>query len=69
MTINELRKYVKEKYPHIKITVKTLSFQDLARCSKKCLNISGDTCWQECKDINDKAEEMGIVPDGNVRCY
>ena len=69
MTENELRKYVKATYPHIKIKIKTVSFIDLCRDTKKCLTITGDKFWKEVKDINEKADAMGVLIDSNIRCY
>jgi len=67
MTEKELRKAVKEKYPHIKISIKKVSFQDLARGSKKVITITGDRNKDELKEINDWAFDAGILRDTNIR--
>lgn len=69
MTVNEFRKYVKTGFPHVKVSVKTVSFMDLARDSAKCLTITGDRSSEERKAINTAAKEAGILPDSNIRFY
>jgi len=66
MTTHEFRKAVKARFPHVTVQIRTVSFQDLARESKKCLTVSGDKSG-ELKEINDLARLSGILPDGNVR--
>ena len=66
MTIAEFRKKVKTQYPHVKVSIRTVSFADLARDEKKCLTVSGDHSG-ELAQINAWAREAGIVPDGNIR--
>ena len=68
MTVTEFRKQVKTTYPHVKVSVRTVSFQDLARCSRLCLSVSGERKG-ELAAINALAKEAGILPDGNVRFY
>ena len=67
-TIAEFRKAVKEQFPHVTIHIKTVSFADLARCSKKCLNVKNEKAG-ELKVINDMARAIGILPDTNIRFY
>lgn len=69
MTVAELRKRVRAGYPHVKISVRTVGFQDLARQDAKCLTIKGDRSVDELAAINDWAREAGVVPDGNARFY
>jgi hypothetical protein len=68
MTTAEFRKKVKSVFPHVTVSIRTVSFSDLARCSRKCLTISGDRPG-ELRQINDWAREAEIIPDGNIRCY
>ena len=69
MTIAEFRKNVKASYPHIKVSVKTVSFADLARAERKCLTITGDRNREELAQVNAWAKEAGILPDGSIRFY
>jgi len=69
MTISEFRKKVKEAYPHVTITVRTVDFTDLVRATAKCLTVKGDRSADELAQINAWAKEAGIVQDGNVRFY
>jgi len=67
MTVAEFRKRVRAEFPHVKVSVRTVGFHDLARCSAKCLTIKGDRKG-EAGVINGYARRAGVVPDGNVRC-
>lgn len=69
MTEREFRAKVKATYPDVKIAVRTVSFVDLARTSRKCLKIHEPpgTPIETVRTINGWAREAGIVPDGNVR--
>jgi hypothetical protein len=69
MTEFEFRKTVKSQYPHVKIKIKTVSFSDLARVSKKVLTVEGEKDHLELKAINDMARELNIVPDISIRFY
>lgn len=69
MTVHEFRKKVKAAYPSVRVRVRTVSFQDLARCSRLCLSIDGDTDIEQVRTINAWAKEAGILPDGNIRGY
>ena len=66
MTIGEFRKQVKATYPHVKVSIRTVSFSDLGRGSRACLTVTGDRPG-ECGKINAWAREAGILPDGNIR--
>lgn len=66
MTPHEFRKTVKQRWPHVKVKLRTVSFQDLARASAICLTLDGDKSG-ECAEINALAKLAGIVPDGNIR--
>jgi hypothetical protein len=66
MTTIEFRKKVKEAYPHVKISIRSVSFSDLARGSAKCLTVTKDKDG-EIIAINAWAKEAGIIPDGNIR--
>ena len=68
MTEKEFRATVKAQFPHVKIRIRTVSFEDLARCSAKCLTVDGDRPG-EIVAINDLARDAGITPDGNIRSY
>ena len=68
MTVSEFRKKVKTDYPHIKISIKTASFSDLARAEKKCLTVEGDR-EGELAQINEWAQEAGIIRDTNIRFF
>lgn len=52
-----LRVYVKEHYPHIKISVRSVSFEDLGRGSRLCLKVIGDQHSGELDDINNRARD------------
>lgn len=69
MTEQELRGIVKQRYPHIRISIRTVSFSDLARCERKCLTITGDRAIEEVRAINEMAKAMGIIRDCNLRVY
>lgn len=69
MTIHEMRKRVRAEYPHVRIKVRTVGFQDLARADRKCLTIEGDRSADEVATINEWAREAGVAPDGNARFY
>jgi len=49
--------------------VKTVSFADLARDEAKCLTVEGERNGDELRQINQWAQQSGIVPDGNLRFY
>lgn len=66
--IKQFRRKVKEKYPHVKISIRTVGFSDLARASKKALTVSGER-QGELAEINAWAKEAGILPDSNIRFY
>ena len=65
-TITEFRKMVKTCYPHVKVSIKTVGFSDLARVDVKCLTVTGDKPG-ELSQINTWAREAGIIPDRNIR--
>ena len=67
MTTNEVRRRVRDAYPHITITVRTVSFEDLARASKKCLRVVGDRTHEELAQVNAWASDAGILPDTSLR--
>ena len=66
--VSQFRKKVKEVYPHVKVSIRTVSFQDLARADRKCLTVSGDR-QGELQQINAWAKDAGIIPDGNIRFF
>ncbi len=68
MTVAEFRKRVKTTYPHVKVSVRTVSFVDLARCSRLCLSVDGER-EGELAQINAWAREAGIIADTSVRFY
>lgn len=67
MTIAEFRKKVRATYPRVLISVRTVSFVDLARVSAKCLTVAGEYDSEELRQINAWAREAKIVPYGGVR--
>ncbi len=67
MTTHAFRTLVRTHYPHVKVTVKTVSFQDLARSDAKCLTVSGDKTRVELAQINRWAKEAGVLPDTSLR--
>lgn len=69
LTTSEFRKRVREAYPHVKVSVRTTDFTDLARSKAKCLEVTGDRNIDELVQINAWATEAGILPDRNVRSY
>jgi hypothetical protein len=69
MPIHQFRKLVREKFPHITLSIRTVSFQDLARSDAKCLTVTGDKSVAELRQVNDWARQAGVLPDGNLRCY
>ncbi len=69
MTVSEFRKTVKTRFPHVKISVRTIGFADLARDRAKCLTVSGERSIEELKEINELAKLAGILPDTSIRSY
>ncbi len=69
MTIADFRRYVRTFYPHVRVSIRTVSFVDLARTSAKVLTITGDRDSSETSVINKWAKEAGVIPDGNIRYY
>lgn len=62
------RRKMREMYPGVRFTVRTISFEDLARTSAKCLDIQSGLLNREIHGcINAWAREAGIVPDTSVR--
>lgn len=68
MSIYEFRKEVKARWPHVTITIRNVSFSDLARDYSQCLTVNGDRRG-DIAEINALAKEYGILPDGNLRCF
>lgn len=69
MTISDFRRRVRDRYPHITMKVRTVSFQDLARASAKVLTVDGDRSYAEIAQVNEWAEAAGIVPDRSIRFF
>lgn len=70
MTVFQFRQRVREHYPHLRVTVRTVSFSDLARAGARCLTIVGRMqCWEEHAQVNTWAREAGILADTSVRVY
>jgi hypothetical protein len=69
LTIADLRRNVKKQYPHVKISIRTVSFQDLARCSRKCLEISQAKGIDEIIAINAWAKQAGVIQDSSMRFF
>lgn len=68
ITTAEFRRSVKNSFPHVEVTIRTVSFSALARCSRKCLKVNGERRG-ELQYINELARRAGLIPDGNIRCY
>jgi hypothetical protein len=68
MTIPEFRREVKIGWPYVKVTIRTVSFADLARAERKCLTVTGDKKG-DLQHINALAVQAGIQPDKNCRCW
>ncbi len=69
MQLKAFRSMVRSTFPHVKVSVRTVGFQDLARCDAKCLTVLGDRSFDELQAINAWAAEAGIVPDKALRTY
>ena len=69
LTIAEFRKKVKQQFPHVKLSIRTVSFQDLARCSRKCLELANMQSFTEHGTINDWARQAGVIPDTSIHGY
>jgi hypothetical protein len=69
MSINEMRAKVKQTYPHVKISVKTVSFSGFGYGSAKFLTVAGDRSLEELKQCNEWAQEAGVKPDSSLRFY
>lgn len=65
---NLFRKRIKAEFPHVKVSIRRVSFQDLARADRFCLTVTGDKPG-EVRDINRIAESFCIIPDGNIRYH
>jgi hypothetical protein len=63
MTVSEFRKAVKQRWPHVKISIRTVSFQDLARDSAKFVTVEGDLPG-EFPAIKTLAKEAGLLCTG-----
>ena len=66
MTIQELRKEIKRCWPYVTIRIRTVGFSDLARESRKCLEVTGDRLG-DLQHINALAKQAGVLPDSNIR--
>ena len=70
MTVFQFRKRVREHYPHLRVTVRTVSFLDVGRGGARCLTIVGRMqSWKEHAQVNTWAKEAGILADTSVRVY
>jgi len=69
MSLAEFRKLVRTNYPHIKISVRTVSFADLARASAKCLTVEKAQSAQELAQVNAWAKAAGVLPDTSLRSF
>ena len=69
MTTAAFRKEVARCFPHVKVSVRTIAFTDLARRSAPCLTITGARSAFEVQAINELAQRAGIVPDKTVRNF
>ena len=72
ITVHRLRQNVKAEYPHLKVQVRTVSFEDLARASPLCLRIRGADGGSprfapgQQSQINEWARSAGVVPDTSI---
>ena len=69
MSLAEFRKLVRTNYPHIKISIRTVSFADLARASAKCLTVEKAQSVQEFAQVNAWAKAAGVLPDTSLRSF
>ena len=58
----EFRKEVKRQWPHVKVSIRTISFADLARDSAKFVTITGQSGPEEYRPIADLARKAGLIP-------
>jgi len=65
MTTMEFRRLVRQRYPHVRISIRSRYFDG---DKWLCLTIEGDRPG-EAGEINDLARQAGILPDDNVRAW
>lgn len=58
--IKQLRRKIKEKYPHVKVSIRTVSFSDLARAEAKFATLTG-AAPADWKQIKDWASQAGVI--------
>ncbi len=71
MKINEFRKLVRETFPNVTISIKQVSFADLARGSAYCLTVRSKPGFpgarrESLAQINEWAKLAGVLPDGSI---
>ena len=59
--VSQFRKKVKATYPHVKVSIRTVSFSDLARASATFATIKGAK-YDEWRQIETWAREAGVIP-------
>lgn len=59
-----LRRYVRETYPHVRLSIKTVGFSDLARGDGRFALFKGVQSPEEWKDLEERARDCGLVPSG-----
>ena len=64
MTHAEFRKAVRRDFPHVKVSIKTVTFD--GRAERSCLKCTGLRSTEEQSAINALAREAGILRDGNL---
>lgn len=67
MTEQQFRKTVREQFPHVRVSIRTISFADLARTSARRIFVTGDRSFEEVIAINTLARDAGFLPDNAVR--
>lgn len=67
-TTTEFRRYMRTSHPGVRFSIKTVSFQDLARADRHTLTLKeGLTTSTQLAEINLAATVHGILPDGSLR--
>ena len=67
--VKAFRKAMKRDYPHLKISVRKVSFSDLARGEAYRVSVGPGATVSDLHWINKSAKEAGILPDQSVRTF
>lgn len=63
---NEFKRLVKVKWPHVRVTTRTVGFVDLARTDAIFATLENETA-EEWKAIKDLGGQYGIIVQGGLR--